>query len=215
MGGLPDSFDGSYYVYQGELDITGQIELGGKGQYAGGRDATNNYDRNQALGEGKVTFEDIDGFEVFLGPDEKLYGIIQEDSGNDFGERMLITQALEHESDDMELTYYFIAMSGGSDNTRMSAGVGIPKGVSCGGNSHEFSGLFDMSAFLVRDDSGSFALSADADGSAKRAFDAMVPINDKTILIGLQAHNMECGIILTFEADRGGQWLIYNPAIPE
>ena len=210
--GLPEYFDGSYYVYQGELDVTAQIELNGKGQYAEGRNATRNWD--SLSGDGKVTFEDIDGLEVVMGPDEKLYAVIQEDSGNNVGERMLITQALEHENDGNELTYYFVAMSGGSDNTRISAPVGIPKGTGCpGGNSHEFSGVFDLSGLLHKNGT-EFSVSAADTGKAKRDYEAMVPINDKDILIGLQAHSMECGIIVTYGADRGGQWLIYHPEIP-
>lgn len=210
MGGLPDHFDGDYYVYQGERDITKQIRLGGKGLYADGKDALRNWD--DASGDGKVTFEDIDGFEVFQ-DGGKLYAMIQEDSGNDYGERMFITSALEHKQDKKWLHYYFVAMSGGSDNTRMSNGVGIPAGVSCGGSSHEFSGLFDMSGLLKMDGEG-YALSSSDSGHVKREADKMVSINDKTILVGLQAHNMYCGVIKYFGADRGGQWLLYQPHIP-
>lgn len=60
--GFPTFFDAHYHVYQGETDVTSLIQLGGKGQYTEGRDATRNWD--EADGEGKVTFEDIDGFEV-------------------------------------------------------------------------------------------------------------------------------------------------------
>ena len=83
-GQFPGDISATYKVYQGELDITSQIELGGKGQYADGKNATRNYD---TVDSAKVTFEDIDGFEVVEGPDEKLYAVIQEDSGNDYGER--------------------------------------------------------------------------------------------------------------------------------
>ena len=58
----------------------------------------------------RVTFEDIDGFEVLEGPKGNLYAIIQEDSGNQYGERMFLTK-LEHENDGEELDYYFLAMS--------------------------------------------------------------------------------------------------------
>ena len=88
-GSFPDSFDARYYVYQGETDVTSLIQLGGKGQYTEGRDATRNWDSTD--GEGKVTFEDIDGFEV-IEDNGKLYGMIQEDSGNKLGERMFITR---------------------------------------------------------------------------------------------------------------------------
>lgn len=209
-GGLPKFFEGAYYVYQGEIDITKQIMLGGMGKYADHRNATKNWD--DASGPGKKTFEDIDGFEVFA-DDGKLYAMIQEDSGSDYGERMFITSALEHEMDGKSLTYYFVAMSGGSKNTRMASGVGIPAGTNCGANSHEFSGLFDMSG-LLRMDGGEFALSANDTSMMKRKNDMMTSINDKVILLGLQSHNMACGVIKYFGADRGGQWLLYQPDIP-
>lgn len=208
---FPAMFEGSYFVYQGELDVTSQIELGGKGQYADGKSALMNYDNWDG---GKVTFEDIDGFEVFEGQDGKLYCMFQEDSGSDYGERMFITGPLEHDADGVELTYYFVAMSGGSHNTRMMAGVGIPAGTNCHSGGHEFSGLFDISGFLVKDDSGDFVLSASDFGDKKRMADAMVHINDKIILVGLQSHNLDCGIIEAFHLDRGGQWLLYQPNLP-
>jgi hypothetical protein len=126
---------------------------------------------------------------------------------------MLITSALEHEMDGKEITYYFIAQSGGSSNTRMAAKVGIPAGTSCGGGSHEFSGLFDMSGLLHKT-GNSFTVSAADTGLAKNMANAMSSINEKTILVGLQSPNMACGVIKNFGADRGGQWLLYNPKIP-
>ena len=194
---FPKMFDGTYYVYQGELDVTGQIELNGKGQLPNGNDATMNFDTLEAP---KKTFEDIDGFEVIHGAGDKLYAIIQEDSGNDYGERMMITSALEHDNDGMELSYYFVAMSGGSANSRGS--VGIPAGTACGASSHEFSGIFDLSGLLLKDENGEFVVSASDTGVAKRAADAMVDINDKNIVINLQAGNLHCGIIETFKLDR-------------
>lgn len=211
-GELPEMFPGSYFVYQGEVDVTGQIELGGKGRYADGRDAILNWDN--AAGEGKKTFEDIDGFEVFA-DGEKLHAMMQEDSGNNYGERMFITSALEHETDGKGLTYYFVAMSGGANNTRMKAGVGIPAGTNCGPAAHEFSGLFDMSGLLrKRRDGKTFSLRKGDTGKEKRMWDRVTSINRKKILVGLQAHNMACGVIKYFGADRGGQWLFYQPDIP-
>lgn len=219
--GLPEVFDGTYYVYQGETNVTGQIELGGQGRLAGGRNATLNWDEDgMESGEGKPTFEDIDGLEVFQDGD-RLYAMIQEDSGNLLGDRMFITSPLEHDDDGVDMTYYFVAMSGGKENTRALAGAGVPSGSLCHDgekyvtDSHEFSGLFDLSGLLRRDeDTGGFALSASDGGMAKRQNDAAVSINDKYILIGLQAHSHTCGVIEAFQADRGGQWLVYQPSIP-
>ena len=153
-------------------------------------------------------------------PDGKLYLMIQEDSGNDYGERMFISSVLEHEADGEDLSYYFVAMSGGKANTRQKAGVGAITGTACHdgekfmADSHEFSGLFDLSGLLRKDEDGNFAMSAADTGAAKLKNQAMVDINDKYILVGLQAGNLACGVIEAFQADRGGQWLLYQPNIP-
>jgi len=210
-GDFPAMFNGTYYVYQGEQSIEAQIELGGKGQYADGKAAIRNYSGGDVTETS--TFEDIDGLEIFAAKDGNLYAMIQEDSGNNYGERMFITGPLEHDDDGEELTYYFVAMSGGDLNTRMVAGVGIPAGVNTSPRAHEFSGLFDMSG-LLRKDGKDFALEASDSGFRKREEDAKVGINDKYIMVGLQSHNFDGGVIGTFGGDRGGQWLCYQPNIP-
>ena len=52
------------------------------------------------------------------------------------------------------------------------------------------------------------------DGECKRAAEATVPINDKMIVLGLQAHNYWGGLISYFNADRGGQAYAYKPELP-
>ena len=59
------------------------------------------YDNITAPTVGKVTFEDNDGMELIQASDGQ-YIIIQEDSGNIYGERMFIAK-LEHEDDGKEL----------------------------------------------------------------------------------------------------------------
>ncbi len=250
-GDFPAELDASYFVYQGENDITGQIDLNGAGLYniveecPGAEDATVNCDRDFSV---KSTFEDIDGLEV-VAAEEGLFVVIQEDSGNDLGERMFISSVLEHEADGEELTYHYMAQSGGQYDTRMSSGVGIPATASGGGGSHEFSGVIDLSGMLAKTDgmrrrrglratkaakknpkapkapksivtdpvepitpSTEFMIKAH-DGEAKRIAEHKVPINDKLIAFGLQAHNFYSGIIDAFKADRGGQVLVYQPNI--
>ena len=265
-GDLPSEFDASYYVYQGENDITGQIELKGDGLYKevsecyNQTDALSNCDNDYSV---KDTFEDIDGLEIIAASDG-LYAVLQEDSGNELGERMFISSTLEHEMDGNEITYYFMAMSGGKYNTRMSELVGIPATTNGGGGSHEFSGIIDLSGMLAKEGGSRRRLSdtsarrmtketkapkeskmpketkvpkktkapkepkmtkapkdpntsdflIDAhDGAGKRAAELMVPINDKLIALGLQAHNLWTGHVDAFKADRGGQVLLYQPNI--
>ena len=230
---FPAELDSTYFVYQGENDVTGQIDLNGAGLYnvveqcPGAYDATVNCDKDYSV---KKTFEDIDGLEV-ISAAEGLYAVIQEDSGNDLGERIFITSTLEHENDGKELTYHFMAMSGGKYNTRVSELVGVPSIASGGGNAHEFSGVIDLSGMLAKKGAllmekthmkgnnvrkklknGQFLINAH-DGEARRLAEHMIPINDKLIALGLQAHNLNDGVIAAFKADRGGQLLLYQPDI--
>jgi len=276
-GDLPKEIDATYFVYQGENDVSGQINLGGAGltnivdECPGVVDSSFNCDDVNST---KSTFEDIDGFEVIAAPDG-LYAILQEDSGNELGERMFITK-LEHEADGEELEYFFVAQSGGAFNTRMSEGVGIPAGTNEVGASHEFSGIIDLSGLLLTVDrrreleeseeevgpgftrglkkgskggkgkggkaakvtgkggkaakagpdraaKGGVAKAAKAsktgknflvesgNGFLKRQAEQIVPINEKLLVIGLQSHNLEAGVVRAFQADRGGQMYIYQP----
>jgi hypothetical protein len=54
-----------------------------------------------------------------LGPSDGLYAVIQEDSGNDLGEKMFISSSSEHEKDGNELTCHFMAQSGTKYNTNL------------------------------------------------------------------------------------------------
>jgi len=220
--------DGSYFpariptVYtalQGERDITSQVVLAGKGMAANGNDQRYFVDSASAAaagaGGGKNTFEDIDGIEwIAAAGTTDGYIVIQEDGGNYFGERTFITKV---KTDGTPLTYYFIAMSGGRLNTRMLAHVGVPAMTNDGtwaSSAHEFSGVIDLSGMLARDANGNFLAVAGA-GFTKRLRERTTPINNKTIALGLQAHQLTAGIVRAMSGDRGGQLYAYQPSIPE
>ncbi|KAJ1634199.1 hypothetical protein T492DRAFT_611328 [Pavlovales sp. CCMP2436] len=205
---FPASIPGTYtaFVGTGTNSLSSQIDLGGKGLRADGNTQITHMDGGAVE---KDRFEDVDGLEVFASLDGD-YMLIQEDSGNTFGERMFITKLGEAG----DLSFKFIAQSGGSGNTRNSNGVGVPAGTNLGGGSHEFSGTFDLSGLLKKDAYGKYMVKANAQqGVAKRAADKLVAINDKLLMVGLQAHNLIGGVISAFNNDRGGQLYIYQPAI--
>merc|ERR1719198_2426139 len=207
-----------YTNLQGERDITSQVQLGGKGKSANGNDQRYMVDSSSAVsdgpGGGKGTFEDIDGIEwIAAAGTTDGYIIIQEDGGNYFGERTFLTKV---RTDGVPLTYYFIAQSGGRLNTRMLAHVGVPAQSNDGlwaSSAHEFSGVIDLSGMLARDVSGNFVASAGV-GAMKRAAERTIPINNKTIAFGLQAHQLSAGIIRAMSGDRGGQLYAYQPNLP-
>lgn len=104
--------------------------------------------------------------------------------------------------------------SGGDDATRNMNGVGVPAGVNPYGGTHEFSGTIDLSGMLYKEtDDGDYYYGSDDDGYVKLEAASNVAINDKYIVIGLQAHNLVGGVVYYMAADRGGQWLLYQPEL--
>lgn len=205
LAALPVSIPTVYTVVQGETSIVDQIELGGKGITADGGNQT-------VMNDGDTvheTFEDIDGLYWFAASDGD-YLIIQEDGGNIFGERMFISQLTEGTE---PLTYYFIAQAGGENNTRMLAEVGVPAGTWGEARSSEFSGAVDFSPFLAMQN-GTYVVPADDTTGLVRAAAQLVPINEKTLGIGLQMHGLYSGVIDDLGADRGGAVYGYVPNIP-
>lgn len=115
------------------------------------------------------------------------------------------------------MDFYFIAQSGGELNTRMAAGVGIPAGTTTPdvARGHEFSGIVDLSGLVYKyGASQSWYVKASDKGYKQHEANALVPVNHKTIAVGLQAHNMFKGVIEAFRNDRGGQVYIYRPHLP-
>ena len=215
---FPAKVPTTYTALQGEKDITSQVKLGGKGKSANGNDQRYMVDSDDAaaagVGGGKNTFEDIDGiYWVASAGTTDGHIVIQEDGGNYFGERTFITKVV---MDGTPLDYYFIAMSGGKLNTRMVANVGVPAQTNNGvwaSSAHEFSGVIDLSGMLAKDDNGNFLASAGV-GATKRTVERTVPINNKTLAMGLQAHQLTAGIIAAMSGDRSGQLYAYKPDLP-
>eukprot|EP00429_Kryptoperidinium_foliaceum_P046422 CAMPEP_0176105052 /NCGR_PEP_ID=MMETSP0120_2-20121206/52715_1 /TAXON_ID=160619 /ORGANISM="Kryptoperidinium foliaceum, Strain CCMP 1326" /LENGTH=759 /DNA_ID=CAMNT_0017439163 /DNA_START=525 /DNA_END=2802 /DNA_ORIENTATION=+ len=199
-GTLPASIPATYTCLQPESDITSMIDLGGAGQYADGQTAVVNPDQGQ--NPGKKTFEDVDGLEWLAAAGGEDYVVIHEDSGNDFGERKFLTP----------MKYYFVAMSGGTKNSRSLAKVSGVAGVMKSPNSHEFSGATDLSGLLARDASGAFRLAAGPQNGMGRKLAMEVPVGNKDIVVSLQAHSNWGGWTESFHSDAVGQLYIHLQA---
>mmetsp|Transcript_40543 Transcript_40543/g.104892 ORF Transcript_40543/g.104892 Transcript_40543/m.104892 type:complete len:88 (+) Transcript_40543:432-695(+) len=81
-------------------------------------------------------------------------------------------------------------------------------------SAHEFSGATDISALLAKDASGNFRLAVGDATGAQRTLDAQIPINEKSIVVSLQAHSNWGGWTESFNPDAAGQILLYKPAVP-
>ena len=54
----------------------------------------------------------------------------------------------------------------------------------------------------------------DHDGYVKRLTELKVPINENLITLGLQAHNLDSGVVVkALKVDHGGQVVVYQPNI--
>ena len=136
------------------------------------------------------------------------YLVIHEDGGNWYGERKFLAKV------GVPMKYYFVAQSGGRQNSRELAGVSSVAGVHGGAGSHEFSGAFDLSGLLRKDASGNFELPVGDLTGKKRQLEAATPINEKIIAVNLQAHTNRAGIAASFASDRVAQVLAYKPQVP-
>ena len=67
-----------------------------------------------------------------------------------------------------------------------------------------------MSGLVAEDKDGKWMLGADDDCTIAREVDRSITMNDKFIVIGLQAHNFKIGVTKDLQGDRGEQCLVYK-----
>lgn len=202
-GKFPEVIPATYELFEGETYVAERIHLGGKFMTAA-EDIYNNVmcDNVKMPTQCKTTFEDVDGIE-WIADSAGDYLIFSEDGYNVYGDRLLLVQV---PTDRKELPhYYMIAQAGGELNTRALAKVGIPKGTWTKPAGNEFSGSSDWSGILLP--------GTPLGGAARRAADLTVPINEKFISVGHQAHGMQSGVVKYFGLDRGGQMYAVRPNI--
>ena len=75
----------------------------------------------------------------------------------------------------------------------------------------QHAGVIDISGMLAKDGAGKYIASA-GNGHSKRVAEASVPIDEKMIAFGLQAHSINKGVIEALRGDRGGQVYAYQPS---
>ena len=132
--------------------------------------------------------KDIDGLEWIAAPGDEDYAVIHEDAGNIHGERKFLAK-LGKPGSGTDIKYYFAAMSGGKANSRLLAGVGAVAGSVNKPNAHEFSGAFD----LHKGEDGAFSLAYPMPPGKKRELDLATPVNEKKMIISLQATAISLG----------------------
>ena len=141
--------------------------------------------------------------------------ILDEDSGNDYGERKLAlvineeTLAIEPDG-----TGYFIAQAGGSNNPRALAGVSTYGGTFERATGSEFSGSWNVTALVATKADGSFYTQEELAGNGVQIVEQSRPL-DEHRFIGVVQHSGEsAGAVEATKADYGGQIFMFSLDLP-
>jgi hypothetical protein len=139
------------------------------------------------------------------------YLIVDEDSGNDAGERKFI---LPIDAETLQLTEegkgYFLAAAGGSDNPRGLAEVAAIPGTFRNAGSSEFSGTWNVTHLVAKKEDGSFYTQEEIAGMGAEEISQQYTLAEQTLLGVVQHSGESLGIVADRNADQGGQIFLFN-----
>ncbi len=143
------------------------------------------------------------------------YLIVDEDSGNDYGERKYV---LPIDSETLQLTDpgtgYFLASAGGSLNPRAQAGVAAIPGTFSRATGAEFSGTWNVSHLVAKKEDGTFYTQEELTGTAIQEIIGSLPLEEQTFLGVVQQASESGGLVADRLADQGGQIFLFNITEP-
>ena len=213
--GLPDYLSADVTRILPAVNGALTLDVGGKGE--GHYNATGN--PNGATAEKHIEkntnkLESPDGLLWVKSSDADVL-ILDEDSGNDYGERKLAlvineeTLAIEPDG-----TGYFIAQAGGSNNPRALAGVSTYGGTFERATGSEFSGSWNVTALVATKADGSFYTQEELAGNGVQIVEQSRPL-DEHRFIGVVQHSGEsAGAVEATKADYGGQIFMFSLDLP-
>jgi Ca2+-binding RTX toxin-like protein len=141
--------------------------------------------------------------------------IVDEDSGNDYGERKY---ALVIDPETLSVMPegigYFLAQAGGSKNPRALAGASAygetfetPRG-------SEFSGSWDVTALVARKADGSFYSQEELQGNGIQTVEQSRPLAEHLFIGVVQQPGESAGAVEATKSDYGGQVFQYSLELP-
>lgn len=207
-GELPALFSADATRVVAAVDGALTLETGGKGIKHGGEGTAATWK------DGQAKLVQPDGLMWVKSSDADVL-ILDEDSGNDFGERKL---ALMLDPETLDLTQankgYFLAMAGGKKNPRGANKIASFPGTFSKPNSSEFSGSWNVTALVTRKPNGTFYSKAELAGTGEQKVNGSVPL-DAVRMIGVVQHKGESGgAVAANKSDQGGQIFMFNLRLP-
>ena len=141
--------------------------------------------------------------------------IVDEDSGNDYGERkfalVLNEDTLAIEPDG---TGFFIAQAGGNKNPRAIAGVSAYGGTFESKSGSEFSGSWNVTALVATKADGSFFTQEELAGNGVQTVEQSRPLSEHVFIGTVQQGGESGGALKATKADYGGQIVMFSLDLP-
>lgn len=201
-GELPATLDVTVNRTVAAVDGALTLNIGDQGKTVDG-DASIHMEKNVAkmvAPDGLHWVKSSDGY--FL--------IVDEDSGNDFGERKYVLPI----NSDMDLTEantgYLLALAGGKHSSRYQAGVSALGGAFTKAGTAEFSGSWPLTAMLARKDDGSFYSIDELSGTGMQEVTGSLSTAEQVFLGVVQARPESSGAVAETGSDAGGQIFMFS-----
>ena len=141
--------------------------------------------------------------------------IVDEDSGNKYGERKYVLPI----KSDMQLrdkaTGYFLAQGGGALNPRAVDKVAAMPGTFKKASGTEFSGSWDVTSLIARKNNGSFYSKKELADQGTNSVAHAIPLSKHAFVGTIQQSGESGGQVSAFKADQGGQLLMFGVNLPD
>ncbi len=140
------------------------------------------------------------------------YLIVDEDSGNDYGERKYV---LSLDADLNVTAGHLLGLSGGKFSARYEAGVSALGGAFTKPGTTEFSGSWPVTALIAKKDDGSFHSVNELAGTGRQNIRGAIPTAGQTYIGVVQARPESSGAVEASGGDAGGQIFMFtmNPGM--
>jgi len=212
---LPDYLSADVTRILAAVDGALTLDVGDKGE--GHFNATGN--PNGATAEKHIKLNnrkanDPDGLLWVKSSDADIL-IVDEDSGNDYGERkyalVLNEDTLAIEPD---ATGYFIAQAGGNKNPRALAGASAYGGTFEAARNSEFSGSWNVTALVATKADGSYYTQEELKGNGVQIVEQSRPLSEHVFIGAVQQGGESGGALKATKADYGGQIVMFSLDLP-
>ena len=201
---LPDFIKYKSVVTVPAVDGSLKVDVGGEGLAHVGDanpDGTLTHSTHVETGLTKVVAPD--GLYWSKGSDGNVL-ILDEDSGNDYGERKYALPIDDSMMLRDEATGYFLAAAGGSLNPRAGKAAAL-KGAASDPNGAEFSGSWDVTGLVAKKDDGSFYSKKELAGAGAQSVADQFKLIDHTYVGVVQYRGESGGQVEEIMGDAGGQ----------